>query len=49
MKLPDVATRLSNDGTIMVGSTPEFVGKYLADEAARWRKIVADTGIKLGD
>jgi len=49
VKLPDVASKLSNDGTIMIGSTPEFLGKYLADEAARWRRIVADTGIKLAD
>ena len=49
VKSPDIASKLSNDGTIMIGSTPEFVSKYLADEAARWRKIVTDTGIKLAE
>ena len=49
VKMPDVVSRLANDGTIMIGSTPDQLGKYIADEAARWRKVVADTGIKLAD
>ena len=49
VKMPDVVARLANDGTIMIGSTPDQFGKYIADEAARWRKVVADTGIKLSD
>ncbi len=47
--MPDVVSRLANDGTIMIGSTPEQLGKYITDESARWRKVVADTGIKLAD
>ena len=49
VKMPDVVARLANDGTIMIGSTPDQFGKYIADEASRWRKVVADTGIKLSD
>lgn len=49
VKMPDVASKLASDGTIMIGSTPEQLGKYMANEAARWRKVVADTGIKLAE
>ena len=31
----------------MVGSTPEFFRKFIADEAARWQKLAQDTGLKL--
>ena len=48
MKIPDVVQKLSDDGTIMIGGTPEQLRKYVAEESARWRKV-ADTGIQLGD
>jgi tripartite-type tricarboxylate transporter receptor subunit TctC len=49
VKLPEIGARLAGDGTIMIGSAPDQFGKYIADEAARWRKVVADTGIKLSN
>jgi hypothetical protein len=33
----------------MIGSTSGKFRKYVADESARWRKVVMDTGIKLGN
>jgi len=49
VKMPDVYAKVADDGTIMIGSTPEQLGKYITDEAARWRRVVADTGIKLAE
>jgi len=47
VKMPDVVQKLADDGTIMIGSTPEQLRNYVADESARWRKVVTDAGIKL--
>ena len=49
VKMPDVYAKVADDGTIMIGSTPEQLGKYIADEAARWRRVVAETGIQLAE
>ena len=44
---PDVAKKLEADGGLMVGSTPAQFRQVIASEIARYKKIVADTGIKL--
>jgi hypothetical protein len=31
----------------MVGGAPDTLGKYVAGEEARWRKVVKDAGIKI--
>ena len=49
VRMPDVYAKVADDGTIMIGSTPEQLRKYIADESARWRKVVADSGIKLAE
>ena len=49
VKMPDVYAKVADDGTIMIGSTPDALRKYISDEAARWRRIVAETGIKLAE
>lgn len=46
-KAPDIGDKLDDDGTIMVGSTPEQFRRHFANEAARWRKVAQDTGVKL--
>jgi tripartite-type tricarboxylate transporter receptor subunit TctC len=49
-KLPDVVQKLGEtDGSQMVGSTPEQFRKMIITETARWKKLVAETGIKLED
>ena len=48
-KAPDVAGPLAAEGTMMVGSTPAQFRQIIAAEAARWRKLVQDTGIQLED
>ena len=46
-KSPDILSRLEDDGTIIVASTPEAFQQRIATEAARWRKVAQDTGAKL--
>ena len=41
--------KLSNDGILPVGSTPEEFGKLLAFEQSHWTKFIKDTGIKLSE
>ena len=46
-RAPEILQKLASDGTLMVGSTPEQFRQHIATEAARWRKVAQDTGIKL--
>jgi tripartite-type tricarboxylate transporter receptor subunit TctC len=47
LKLPDVVTFLNSQGTTPVGDSPKEVYKWLADERARWSKVIKDSGFKL--
>jgi len=47
VKDPGVARKLESDGTIMVGSTPEYFQKYIAFDTDRWRKLIKATGMKI--
>jgi len=44
-KAPDLASKLAADGGEPVGSTPEEFARFLAADAARWRKIIKETGM----
>jgi len=46
-KAPDLIKRMDTEGAELVGSTPEQFRKIIATEAARWRKVVQENGIKL--
>jgi tripartite-type tricarboxylate transporter receptor subunit TctC len=46
-KTPELAARLADDATLMVGSTPEQFTQAVTAEASRWRKLVDETGMKL--
>jgi len=46
-KDPALGEKLASDATIMFGTTRQEFTKLVTAEAARWRKVVADTGIKL--
>ncbi len=46
-RTPELAERLADDATLMIGSTPEQFAQAVAAEAARWRKLVDETGMKL--
>ena len=43
---PDVKDRFAQDGTQVVGSTPEEYAATVKSESAKWEKIIKATGIK---
>ncbi len=47
LKAPDVIERLRRAYAFPDGGTPEEFSKFLADEGARWSKLVKDANIKL--
>jgi len=46
-KDPVLGEKLASDATIMIGSTRQEFSKFVTAEAARWKKVVAETGLKL--
>ena len=46
-KAPEIVQKMEGDGAEMVGSTPEQFRQSLVTDAARWRRIVQENGIKL--
>ena len=47
LKSPDTAQRLSAEGSIPVGSTPDQFTAHIKSEIAKWRKLVKDAGVVL--
>jgi len=43
---PSVLERLSGDGVIGTGSTPQDAAAYIKSESLKWGKVVRDAGIK---
>lgn len=48
-RLPEVAEKFREDGSTMLGTSPEEFGRHVATEIARWRRIVKDNNIKAAD
>lgn len=46
LRLPEVKSRLEEDGTLIVGSTPEAFRDFLASDIDKWRRVVRMTGAK---
>ena len=46
LREPEVEKKWREMSLTPVGGTPEEVGAFLKDEAARWRKVIASGGIK---
>jgi tripartite-type tricarboxylate transporter receptor subunit TctC len=44
---PDVHRRLADVGVSTIGGTPEDLTALITAETARWRKVVAQTGVKI--
>lgn len=44
---PELAQKFADDATEMIGNTPEQFTAYVVSEAARWKKLIDDIGIKL--
>jgi len=47
VKDPDVRKRLADVGVSTIGGTPEDLTALITSETARWRKVVAETGVKI--
>jgi tripartite-type tricarboxylate transporter receptor subunit TctC len=47
LKSPDVSKRLSGDGSIPVGSTPEQFSAHIRSEVAKWRKLAKEANLVL--
>jgi tripartite-type tricarboxylate transporter receptor subunit TctC len=47
LKSPDVAQRLTADGSDLVGSTPEEFGAYIDADIAKWRKLIREANLTL--
>ncbi len=47
VKAPEVAKRLSGEGSTPVGSTPDQFSAHIAAEVAKWRKLVKEAGLEL--
>ena len=46
MSMPEIKKRLAEQATEVITSSPEELGRFVADEKAKWAKIVKDAGIK---
>jgi tripartite-type tricarboxylate transporter receptor subunit TctC len=47
VRSPDIAKRLADEGGVPVGSTPDQFRLLIAEEIARWGKVVKDSGIRV--
>jgi len=45
LKDPDVLSKLSSQGAILVGDTPEHFGAFIASESTKWAKVIKDAGV----
>jgi tripartite-type tricarboxylate transporter receptor subunit TctC len=39
--------KLAEQGIVAVGNTPDEYRAFVADEIARWAKVIKDAGIKM--
>ena len=46
MKDPTVVEKLSSQGAILVGDTPEHFRAYIASETKKWAKVIKDAGVQ---
>jgi len=43
---PDIVARITQDGGIPVGNTPQQFAREIRDETAKWAKVIKDAGLK---
>lgn len=49
LRMPDVHSRMTAEGTLPVGSTSTQFGELLRSEVEKWRRIIQQASIKLAD
>jgi tripartite-type tricarboxylate transporter receptor subunit TctC len=47
LKLPDVAKRISEAGFMAVGATPAETAALIKAESEKFRRVIAEAGIKI--
>jgi tripartite-type tricarboxylate transporter receptor subunit TctC len=45
MKDPDVVSKLSSQGAMLIGDTPDEFRAFIASETAKWAKVIKDAGV----
>ena len=45
MKDPEVISKLSSQGAILVGDTPDQFRAYIASETKKWAMVIKDAGV----
>jgi tripartite-type tricarboxylate transporter receptor subunit TctC len=45
LRMPDVQHRFAEQGAEVVGNTPEQMGRFVRDEAAKWQKVIRDASV----
>ena len=46
LKLPDVQQRLTTEGAVAIGNTPEQFTAQIKDDIAKWGKVVRESGLQ---
>jgi len=46
LQLPDVKSRLEDDGSVPAGSTPQALDAFMRSELVKWDKVIKSAGIK---
>jgi tripartite-type tricarboxylate transporter receptor subunit TctC len=49
LRAPEVVQRLTADGSVLSGSTPEQFGDYIKSEIAKWTKLVKATSLTVAN
>jgi len=47
LRNPDLQKKLSDQGAVVAGSTPEGFARFIRDEMSKWGKVVKDSGAKI--
>lgn len=46
VKSKEISDRFARDGAVAVGSSPKEFSAFIRDETAKWKKVIADAGLK---
>ena len=46
MKDKNVVSKLSSQGAMLVGDSPEHFHDFIASETAKWAKVIKDAGVQ---
>ena len=47
LKAPEVAQRLTADGSVVIGTSPEQFGAHIRSEIAKWKKLVKEAKLQM--